>query len=156
MFCKKSVLRTFANITGKHLCQSLFFNIFLLKKRLWHRCFPVIFAKFLRTPFSIEHLWRLLLDKFFNISLTTEPMFSHSFFQKLCACDILTNFSFLSLMAVVSIYNDFQITTLASQVWKKIKFAWNDFTYFPKFKQYQSKPKSQVHMHTIAFLSLWK
>ena len=29
----------------------------LLKKRLWHRCFPVNFAKFLRTPFIIEHLW---------------------------------------------------------------------------------------------------
>ena len=26
MFCKKSVLRNFANLTGKHLCQSLFFN----------------------------------------------------------------------------------------------------------------------------------
>ena len=25
----------------------------LLKKRLWHRCFPVNFAKFLRTPFFI-------------------------------------------------------------------------------------------------------
>ena len=23
-----------------------------IKKRLWHRCFPVNFAKFLRTPFS--------------------------------------------------------------------------------------------------------
>ena len=23
----------------------------LLKKKLWHRCFPVIFVKFLRTPF---------------------------------------------------------------------------------------------------------
>ena len=29
----------------------------LLKKRLWHRCFPVNFAKFLRTTFFIEHLW---------------------------------------------------------------------------------------------------
>ena len=27
-----------------------------LKKRLWHRCFPVNFAKFLRTPFFAEHL----------------------------------------------------------------------------------------------------
>ena len=27
------------------------------KKRLWHRCFPANFAKFLRTPFLIEHLW---------------------------------------------------------------------------------------------------
>ena len=68
VFCKKGVLRKFAKITGKHLCQSLFFNkvvglrlATLLKKRLWHRCFPVNFAKFLRTPFFIEHLWWLLL-----------------------------------------------------------------------------------------------
>ena len=29
--------------------------------RLWHRCFPVNFAKFLRTPFLTEYLWWLLL-----------------------------------------------------------------------------------------------
>ena len=52
-----------------YLCQSLFFNkvaglrpAALLKKRLWHRCFPVNFAKFLRTPFLTEHLrWLFLL-----------------------------------------------------------------------------------------------
>ena len=33
----------------------------LLKKRLWHRYFPVNFAKFLRTPFLKEHIWWLLL-----------------------------------------------------------------------------------------------
>ena len=33
----------------------------LLKKRLWHRCFPVNFVEFLRTPLFIEHLWWLLL-----------------------------------------------------------------------------------------------
>ena len=33
----------------------------LLKKRLWRRCFPVNFVKFLRTLFCIEHLWWLLL-----------------------------------------------------------------------------------------------
>ena len=33
----------------------------LLKKRLWHRCFPVNFVKFLRTPFYKERLWWLLL-----------------------------------------------------------------------------------------------
>ena len=33
----------------------------LLKKRPWHRCFPVDFAKSLRTPFFTEHLWWLLL-----------------------------------------------------------------------------------------------
>ena len=29
--------------------------------RLWHRCFPVNFAKFLRTPIFKEHLRWLLL-----------------------------------------------------------------------------------------------
>ena len=44
VFCKKVLLRNFVKFTGKHLCQSLFFNKVagpsLLKKRLWHRCFP--------------------------------------------------------------------------------------------------------------------
>ena len=64
LFCKKGVLKDFTKFTGKHLCQSLFFNkvaglrpATLFKKRLWHRCFPVNFAKFLRTPFFKEHLW---------------------------------------------------------------------------------------------------
>ena len=53
---KKGALRNFAEITGKHLWQSLFFNkvarpATLLKKRIWHRFFPVDFAKFLATPF---------------------------------------------------------------------------------------------------------
>ena len=34
----------------------------LLKKTPWHRCFPVNFAKFLRTPFFTEHLRWLLLS----------------------------------------------------------------------------------------------
>ena len=33
----------------------------LLKKRLWHRCFPVNFAKFLRKPFLQDTSGRLLL-----------------------------------------------------------------------------------------------
>ena len=33
----------------------------LLRKRLWHRCFPVNFATFLTTTFHKEHLWWLLL-----------------------------------------------------------------------------------------------
>ena len=35
---------------------------FFIKKRLWHRCFPVNFVKFLETPFFTEHLLRLLLN----------------------------------------------------------------------------------------------
>ena len=46
-FCKKGVPKKFANFTGKHLHQSLFFNkVAVLKRRLWHRCFPVYFVKF--------------------------------------------------------------------------------------------------------------
>ena len=47
---KKGALRNFSKFIGKHLCQSLFWAsepTTLLKKRLWHRCFPVYFAKFL-------------------------------------------------------------------------------------------------------------
>ena len=58
LFCKKGVLRNFSKFTGKHLCQSLFFNkvaglrpATLLKRRLWHRCFPKNYVKFLRKPF---------------------------------------------------------------------------------------------------------
>ena len=53
VFYKKGVFRNFAKFIGKHLCQSLFFNkvVGLLKKILLHRCFPVNFANFLRTPF---------------------------------------------------------------------------------------------------------
>ena len=64
VFCKEGILINFSKFTGKHLCQSLFLNkvaglrpATLLKKRLWHRCFPMNFVKFLGTPFFIEHLW---------------------------------------------------------------------------------------------------
>ena len=56
VFCNKGIL--YAKLIGKHLCQSLFFNkvvclrpAILLKKGLWHRCFPIKFAKFSRTNF---------------------------------------------------------------------------------------------------------
>ena len=49
MFCKKSFPRNFPKLAGKHLCQIIFLR---KTKRLWHRCFLVHFAKFLRTPFS--------------------------------------------------------------------------------------------------------
>ena len=39
----------------------------LLKKRLWHTCFPVNFAKFLRIPFLTEHLWWLPLFVFIRV-----------------------------------------------------------------------------------------
>ena len=44
----KQVLKNFAKFKGKHLSLR---PTTLSKKRLWHKCFPVNFAKFLRTPF---------------------------------------------------------------------------------------------------------
>ena len=56
-FCKKDVLRNFTKFTGKHQSRVSF----ILKERPWHKCFPVNFAKFLRSPFPflIDHLWWL-------------------------------------------------------------------------------------------------
>ena len=66
---KKDVLRNFTKFTEKHLRQSLFCKKIaalrpatLLKKKLWHSCFPVNFAKFLRTPFLQNTPGRQLLS----------------------------------------------------------------------------------------------
>ena len=76
VYGRKGVLRNFAKSTGKHLCQSPFKKVSglrpatLLKKRVWHKCFPENFAKFLGTPSFTEHLrWLLLsiiMDKIFG------------------------------------------------------------------------------------------
>ena len=65
---RKGALRNYAKFTGKHLCQTLFFNkvsalrsATLLKYGLWHRCFSVNFVKCLRPPFLQNTLGRLLL-----------------------------------------------------------------------------------------------
>ena len=61
---KKVFLEILQNSQGNNLpCQSLR-SATLLKKRLWHSCFPVNFAKFLRIPFVTEHLmWQLLEEQ---------------------------------------------------------------------------------------------
>ena len=67
---KKGVLENFTKFTGKHLCQSVFFNKVAClrpdrdwqRKWLWHRCFPVNFAKFQGTPFLHNTSRRLLLE----------------------------------------------------------------------------------------------
>ena len=76
-FYKEGILRNPVKFTGKHLCQSLFFNKFaglrlanLFKNKLWNKCFPVNFGKILRTPFLTEQLrWLRLkiLHKFVSL-----------------------------------------------------------------------------------------
>ena len=57
---KKVLLKILQNFQEKHLCQSLFFN--KVTKETLAQCFPVNFAKFLRTSIFIEHLLWLLLN----------------------------------------------------------------------------------------------
>ena len=48
----------------------------LSKKGLWHRCFPLNFAKLLRIPFLKEHPWWLLM-LFWCLCLLTWKYFTH-------------------------------------------------------------------------------
>ena len=71
------VLTNFTKLTEKHLCKSLFFNkvadlrpATLLKKKLWHRGFPVNFAKRLRTSF-LQSTYRRLLPQLLAATLNT-------------------------------------------------------------------------------------
>ena len=58
---KKGVLKHFSNSQENTCARGTFAT--LLKKRLWLRCFPVNFAKFLRTPFLQNTSRRLLLTR---------------------------------------------------------------------------------------------
>ena len=57
VFCKKGVLKNFGKFTAKYQCQSLFLvklqarglQLYFIKKET-RQCFPVNFAKFLKTP----------------------------------------------------------------------------------------------------------
>ena len=85
VFCKRGVLKNFANFTGRHLCQNLFLNKIaglrpatLLKKRLWHRCFPVNFLKFLKNTFSYRTPPVAASDYSLNVEHWTKPqLLSH-------------------------------------------------------------------------------
>ena len=68
VFCKKGVLRNFTKFTGKHLCQSLFFNKVagltpanFIKKEALAQVFCREFCEISKNTFFIEHLWWLLL-----------------------------------------------------------------------------------------------
>ena len=85
-FCSKRCWKE-QPFTGKHLCQSLFFNevtvlrpATLSKKRLWHRCFPVNFAKFLRATFLQNTSGRLLL---FHLAKFVELQINSSSFERM-------------------------------------------------------------------------
>ena len=111
VFCKKGVLRNSAKCTGKHLCQTrvFFFNKkqasslqLYFNKRLWDRCFPVNFGKFLRTHFLIEHLWWLLLNftkiafSKYEFGISFKKQFEKSQTKKVDEEDAILNWSVFS------------------------------------------------------------
>ena len=53
--------------------------MYVMVKRLWHRCFPVNFSKFLRKTFFTEHLRWLLLE---SHTLSTSIFATLIFHQK--------------------------------------------------------------------------
>ena len=59
---KKVLLLEVSQNSQENICSRVLFlinllnNNLLLKNRLWHSCFAVNFATFLRTPFFTEHL----------------------------------------------------------------------------------------------------
>ena len=60
---RKGVLRNFAKFTGKHLCQSLFFNkvtdpaFSFIKKETLIQVFSFEFCEISKNTFFTEHLW---------------------------------------------------------------------------------------------------
>ena len=66
VFCKKDILKNSVKFTGKHLCQSLFFNeaIFFnnfIKKETMAQMFSCEFYGIFKNIFFIEHLQWLFL-----------------------------------------------------------------------------------------------
>ena len=74
VFCKKGVFRNISKLTGKHLCQILFFDRLMacnfIKKETLPQVFSCEFYKIPKNTFSTEHLRWLLLLFIFTCTLT--------------------------------------------------------------------------------------
>ena len=58
VFCKKGVLKNFTKFTGKHLCQSLFYDkVAVLRPQALAQVFLYEFFKISISTFFTEHLW---------------------------------------------------------------------------------------------------
>ena len=90
---KKGVPRNFEN-SKENTCARVSFST-LLKKRLWHRRFPVNFAKFRRTPFSQSTSGRLLLQIIFVLDKGNNSVNFKSYWS---ICLILRNVNTINNM----------------------------------------------------------
>ena len=76
VFCKKGALNNFIKLTGKHMCQSHFFNnrppaCNFIKKGTLAQVLSCEFCKIFKKTFFKEHLWAnaSVLFYFFNLRL---------------------------------------------------------------------------------------
>ena len=128
---QKSVPKNFAKFTRKHLCQSLFLTNLqawpatLLKKRHWHRCFPVHFAKFLRTLFFTEHLCTTASEKERNFCVSLLRKRERGYVSNFKAKSVSTNKTFRR--TVKRFFPDKAYTDLQRYSYKKVfwKYAAN-------------------------------
>ena len=115
----------------------------LLRKRRWHRRFPVNFTKFLRTSFFIEHLWWLLLDllrqifKDINISIL-RFIDSYGFHREKVKRDRSNNFRAMKISQNVRNKSKLQFKTfenyrINTTAWKVSKDRVFSGPYFPVF-----------------------
>ena len=88
VFYKRGVLKNVAKIREKHLCWSLVFHNIsccrpstLFKKRLWHRCFHVNFAKFSGTSFLKNFSGRPPLEVGLKCEVYSLPLMSQNFIK---------------------------------------------------------------------------
>ena len=114
---KQVFLEISKKITGKYMCQSLFFDkvadlrlTTLLRKSLWNRCFPVNFSKFLRTPFLTECLrWLLLfyldvLEKSIICELTSHnPFYREKIWKNSKSIGMLLECYMIEILLVIPI-----------------------------------------------------
>ena len=75
VFCRIGVFRNFAKFTGKHLCQSLFFN-----EETQAKLFSCEFCEISKNAFFIEHLQWLVLSEVHNVERIIRGT-SQNFFQ---------------------------------------------------------------------------
>ena len=138
----------------------------LLRKRPWHRRFPVNFTKFLRTSFFIEHLWWLLLDllrqifKDINISIL-RFIDSYGFHREKVKRDRSNNFRAMKIAQNVRNKSKLQFKTfenyrINTTAWKVSKDRVFSGPYFPVFglitgKYRPEKTPCLNTFHTVSF-----
>ena len=89
----------------ENTCARVSFLITLLKKRLWQRCFPVNFVKYLRTPFFIEHLWWLVLLFFYWKEVNKKLQDSFCKMEYCKAENMAENFFWEKLLGIGQVIN---------------------------------------------------